>query len=136
MSADAARPRHVVIETRDPGRAEAQAAALEAAGFSTTRCSGPGHQTRDCPVWWGQNCDLLDRADVVLHDLDPRDPVDHDVFEGIRSRYARLPVVVEASTTTARRLRHDLDGCTVVVPYSMEHLVDAVAAALVEDVPA
>ena len=129
MAGHESRP-HVVIENRDDVAAAAQAAALDAAGFRTSRCAGPDHEVRDCPVLTGEPCDLIAEADVVLHDLDLDHPVDREVLARLQRDRPGLPIVVEAGTTVIRQDRRELLRCTVVTPYSMEHLAAAVAEAL------
>lgn len=123
-------PAHVVIENRDDGAAAAQAAALESAGFVTSRCTGPDHDERNCPVLSGDPCDLIEAADVVLHDLDLDHPVDREILAGLQRERPGLPIVIETATTVARQDRGELRRCIVVTPYSMEHLAAAVAEAL------
>jgi CheY-like chemotaxis protein len=121
---------HVLIENADRVAAATQAEALELAGFQATHCQGPGHEPRKCPVLSGGRCSLIEDADVVIHDLDLHDPVDREVLRQLQSSHPGLPIVVEATTEAARLATGDLDRCTVVVPYSMEHLVSAVTDAL------
>jgi DNA-binding NtrC family response regulator len=128
MTSETARRPRVVIENPRGGALAAQAAALEAAGYDVTTCEGP--DTHPCPVLDGQPCEYLEDADVVVYDLDLDDPQHRDVLTSVRERYPRLPVVVEATTHTAREHARDLAPCTVVVPYSMEHVSEAVSEAL------
>lgn len=121
---------HVLIENADPVAAATQAEALELAGFRATHCHGPDHDPRKCPVLSGGRCSLVEDADVVIHDLDLHDPTDRDVLRQLQRTHPTLPIVVEATTEAARLAAGDLDRCTVVVPYSTEHLVRAVTDAL------
>ena len=120
----------VVIENPDAAAAHEQAAALTAAGYTTTVCAGPASLPgRICPAVDGTGCALLDDADVVVHDLDLDDPASRDVLTRLRHSYPHLAVVVEATDDTAREHVEALRGCHTIRPLDMDHLVAAVSRA-------
>lgn len=127
----------VVVESARPEAREAIVRSLRAAGLAVTTCAGPAHLHGDgCPLVETADCSLLARADAVVHDLDLEDPASREVLLSLRARYEHLPVVVEATTASARRHRELLEGCTVVPPYSTEHLAEVVREAVHGAVPA
>lgn len=125
------RPR-VVIESRREAAAQAQAAALAEAGLDPVICSGPEGHGEGCPLLEGRPCDLVERADAVVYDLDLEVLEDRQVLRALGARHPSLPIVTERSTAEARRFSPDLGHCTVVVPFSATHTTDAVVAALAD----
>lgn len=123
------RPR-VVIESRRPDAARAQAAALEHAGIEAVVCGGPEMHGETCPVLSGRPCGLMDGASAVLYDLDLETMEDRQVLRALGARHPGLPIVTERTTEELRRHAADLARCTVVVPYSADHTRDAVVAAI------
>ena len=84
------RPR-LLIEDGRPALAISDFSLFQEAGFDVAFCSGPGSDPRGCPLLRGQPCALADKADVVLHGLDPG----LGVAAAVRGRRPDLPVVVE-----------------------------------------
>ena len=120
------RPMVVVESSRFEARAD-MVRSLEAEGFDVMTCAGPAMMhTGTCPLVETSDCALVADASAVVHDLDLEDPGDREVLLTLRARYPQLPVVVEASTRTAQRYAAELEGCTVVPPYSTEYLASAV----------
>jgi DNA-binding NarL/FixJ family response regulator len=123
---DDARPMVVVESSRFEARAD-MVRSLEAEGFEVMTCAGPAMMhTGTCPLVETSDCALVADASAVVHDLDLENDDDREVLLTLRARYPDLPVVVEASTRTAQRFASDLEGCTVVPPYSSERLAAAV----------
>jgi hypothetical protein len=119
-----------VIENPHAFEAVAQAEALEAAGFETVICPGPQRDESRCWLLSEGDCPLAANADVVLFGLDLENPVDRAVLRALGRRYPGKPVVAELPTDTSRHHAEDVTTCTVVVPYSMEHLAQAAVDAL------
>lgn len=118
----------VVVESARPAAREAMVRSLHEAGFDVTTCAGPHHlHAGGCPLIETSDCSQVSRAQAVVHDLDLDDPDDREVLLTLRARYPQLPVVLEAPTTMARRHADILEGCTVVPPYSSDHLAEVVA---------
>lgn len=127
------RPKVVVESARFEARA-ALVTSLEAEGFDVETCAGGRHMhTGTCPLVETSDCALVADASAVVHDLDLDDPDDREVLLTLRARYPRLPVVVETSTRSAQRYAAELEGCTVVPPYSADHLAAAVREAVVRE---
>jgi hypothetical protein len=63
------RPR-VLIETADKALLISDFRFLVDDGFDVATCAGPGHDRLRCPVLRGEECELVEQADVVLHALD------------------------------------------------------------------
>lgn len=124
------RPKVVVESARFESRT-ALVSSLEAAGFDVETCAGGRHMhTGACPLVETSDCTLVAGASAVVHDLDLEDPDDREVLLTLRARYPDLPVVVETPTRTAQRYAAELQGCTVVPPYSSEHLAEVVRGAV------
>ncbi len=79
-----------------------------------------------CPLVETADCPQVGRASAVVHDLDLDDPADREVLLTLRERYPGLPVVVEATYHQSREHAEHLEGCTVVAPFSMDHLAEVV----------
>lgn len=127
----------VVVESGRPEAREAMVRSLDAAGFDVTTCPGPHHlYGGGCPLLESSDCFQVERASALVHDLDLEDPTSREVLLTLRERYSHLPIVVEASTAVARRHHELLDGCTVVPPFSPEHLAGVVQQVVRADVPA
>lgn len=85
------RPR-VLIENDHSALNVSDFSAFRDAGFDVAYCSGPGRTCDGCPLLRGENCDVLDRADVVLHGLDPGS----GVAAAIKWWHPDIPVVQPA----------------------------------------
>lgn len=117
----------VVVESGRPGAREAMVASLRNVGFDVATCPGPRQlHAGGCPLVETSDCAQVARASAVIHDLDLDDPDDREVLLTLRARYPQLPVVVEVPTASARRHDDILEGCTVVPPYSSDHLAEVV----------
>lgn len=122
----------VVVESGRPGAREAMVRSLHEAGFDVTTCAGPRVlHAGGCPLVETSDCPAVGRASAVIHDLDLDDADDREVLLTLRARYPQLPVVVETPTASALRHADVLDGCTVVPPYSPDHLAEVVASVAV-----
>lgn len=117
----------VVVESGRPAAREALARSLREVGFDVSSCPGP-HQLHGagCPLLETSDCSQVERASAVVHDLDLDDPDDREILLTLRARYPQLPVVIELPTDAARRHDDLLEGCTVVPPFSPDHLAAAV----------
>ncbi len=125
------RPR-VLIEDDHPALAISDFSAFRDAGFEVAFCSGPGRETQTCPLLRGQECDVLARADVVLHGLDRR----LGIAAAIKRRHPELAVVVEQHSTVGGDPEPVPDGCLpLVFPCSVHGQVEAVRQALVRRSP-
>jgi hypothetical protein len=77
-----------------------RAAALEHAGYEVETCPGPS--VTDCPALDDQACPLLDRADVLLYDVDLGSPQEMGYLVGhLREDYSDLPLVVVGADDSA-----------------------------------
>ena len=128
MEAVGDRPRPlVVVESARPGAREAMVRSLHEQGFDVTTCAGPHSlHAGGCPLVETADCPQVGRASAVVHDLDLDDAVDREVLLTLRARYPGLPVVVEATYHQSHAHAEDLEGCTVVPPFSMDHLAEVV----------
>lgn len=123
--------RHVVVENPRRSAGLAQAAALEAAGYAVTYCSGPTDLPGGiCPAVDGVGCALVAGADAILYDLDLDDGPSRDVLVRLRHDYPETQIVVEAPGDVARENAALLQGCHVFAPYDMDRLVTAVGDAI------
>jgi hypothetical protein len=86
------RPR-LLVEDGRPALAISDFSLFQQAGFDVAFCAGPGSDPRACPLLRGQRCVLVDRADVVLHGLDP----ELGIAAAVRRQHPELPVVAEQS---------------------------------------
>jgi hypothetical protein len=126
-SADTGRPR-VLIEDGHEALAISDFSLFERAGLDIAFCSGPGADPPACPLLRGEPCPLVDRAEAVLHCLDPA----LGIAAAVRRECPGLPVVVE------RRRRPGgpqpvLDGCAhLPYPSSVRGQIDAVWRALAD----
>lgn len=119
-------PTRVLIENGNARARTAQAELLRDRGFVVFECGGPDPLGDGCPLLQGEVCDLVEGADLVLHDLDLDDPQHASVFDQLRARYPDLPVVLELQTSKIRRHANRLAGCTVIAPFDADHLVHAI----------
>ena len=122
-------PTRVLIENGNARARAAQAELLRDRDFVVSECSGPDPLDGGCPLLHGDTCDLVEGADLVLHDLDLDDPRHAAVFDGLRATHPDLPVVLELQTSRIRRHGSRLAGCTVIAPIDADHLVRAVEEA-------
>ncbi len=118
----------VVIESRDSASAAATASTLQARGYDSVVCAGPGGRD-GCPLVSEGRCELIEDADVTYFDLDLDDADERAVLESMRASYPQMPVVVEVPNSVALRHASLLAGCHVVLPYSAERLEQAIEAA-------
>lgn len=84
------RPR-VLVETADRALLISDFRYLVDSGFDVATCAGPGHVASRCPLLRGEECELVAKADVVLHALDP----DLRIAAAIKTAHPGLPVVVQ-----------------------------------------
>ena len=119
-------PTRVLIENSNPRARAAQAELLRDRGFVVTECGGPEPRGDGCPLLDGGGCDLVEDADLVLHNLDLDDPRHATVFDRLRAAYPDRSVVLELATSRIRRHARRLTGCTVIAPIDADHLVRAV----------
>lgn len=121
----------VLIEYEDYGVAFAAERLLDRHGYSVAVCGGPKHlRGRRCPLVTSGECPLVDRADVVVHGLDPACGANRAVLETIRRTRPERRVVVEAAESARVDYRQLLDGCEVVsFPMHSNALVKAVERA-------
>jgi DNA-binding NtrC family response regulator len=125
------RPR-VLVEDDDPALAISDFSLFRDAGFDVAVCCGPGHRPEACPLLRGQECDVLARADAVLHGLDPR----LGVAAAIRQRHPDIAVVAEQHRRVDGTLEAVPDGCVALTyPCSVKGQLDAVRRALGEGSP-
>ncbi len=117
-----ARPR-VLVETADRALRISDFRFLVDAGFDVAICAGPGHNDELCPLLRGEECELVSKADVVLHELDS----DLQIAAAIKTAYPNLPVLVQ------RPRRQDgppipvPEGCTPLdMPCSLSSQLDAI----------
>lgn len=94
----------LLVETTDPALLISDFRFLADAGFDVATCAGPDHDPYQCPMLHGEECELVEKADVVLHALDPG----LRIAAAIKTSHPDLPVLVER---TRRR-----DGPPVPVP--------------------
>jgi DNA-binding NarL/FixJ family response regulator len=129
----AERPR-VLIELADQDRGLALAAAISRAGCTVGICQGPDANAEPgtrCPLHRLQPCVAVEGSDLVVTALDFGREDGRDVLRGLRTRYPRTPLVVEATVAESLELDGLLRGCTVVpADCEPERVADAVRAAL------
>jgi GNAT superfamily N-acetyltransferase len=89
------RPR-VLVESRN-GRWGGETR-LREAGVDVAVCPGPTSRpaTDPCPLLVGERCELVDGADVVVHDLDPDEDLHLRVARALRTAAAPTPLVARA----------------------------------------
>lgn len=89
------RPR-VLVESSD-GRWEGEHL-LREAGYQVAVCPGPhGRPGSDpCPVLSGRSCELMEGADVVVHDLSPRQPMNRRLGHALVGGAVQMRVVRRA----------------------------------------
>jgi hypothetical protein len=124
----------VLIELADEDRSLALAAAIGRAGSTVGICQGPDANAEPgtrCPLHQLQPCVAVEGADLVVTALDLGQEDGRGVLRGLRMRYPRTPLVVEATVAESLELGELLSGCTVVpVGSEPERVADAVRAAL------
>jgi hypothetical protein len=128
----AARRPRVLVEHADYAFAFAAENILERNGYDVDVCRGPDHIPGGrCPFVRNARCDLVDRADVVFHGLNPDRAKDRAVLGALQGERPELPVVVELTPASARRDATVLEGC-ITVPFRMTsaEFEDALRAAL------
>jgi hypothetical protein len=115
------------VESPDRVLAISDFALFEAAGFDIAICSGPGGDRRECPLLCGEDCELVERADVVLHGPD----TGLELLAALRRRYPELAVVVEHRSASGQRTELLPEGC-IALPYpcSVGGQLDALRRAL------
>lgn len=86
------RPR-LLIEDPDPALQVSEFRLFEDAGFDVALCSGPGGRS-DCPLVAGEDCELVESADVVLMGPGMADHRD-EVAAAIHHHRPEMPVVVQ-----------------------------------------
>ena len=108
-SGAAHRPR-VLIEDSREALAISDFSLFEQAGLDVGLCSGPGGEPAHwgCPLLQGRQCPALEKADVVLHGLDPA----LGIAAAIRRRYPQLPLVVQQRRDGNGRLQEIPAGST------------------------
>ena len=121
----ATRPR-LLIESEDPVAAISDFTAFAEGGFEVAFCSGPDSDPAACPLVRGEECALVDGADVVMSCLDPS----CGVAESIVAHHPGLPVVVESRRGPDGALAPVPDGCIpLVFPSPVNGQVDALRRA-------
>jgi CheY-like chemotaxis protein len=124
--------RRVVIEEADPAARDIMAATLEAEGFHVDTCPGPSRD-RPCPLVQGDDCDMVQHADVVVCALHLANSQARDVVRVLRLRCPGTPVVIAASSWQASRYSDTVREARVLEhPVKRDSLVAAVRDALTE----
>jgi hypothetical protein len=119
------RPR-LLVEDGRPAAAVSDFSLFRDAGFDVAFCGGPDGGPGDCPLLRGQRCVLADRADVVLHGLDPG----LGVAAAIRRQRPELPVVVERPRQPDGTVASAPAGCVPLgYPCSVRGQIDALLRA-------
>jgi len=112
----------LLIEASLPALAISDFRLFQQAGFDVAFCPGPGSDLRSCPLLHGRRCVLADKADVVLHGLDPR----LGIATAIRRQRPELPVVVEQSRQRDGTVGPVPAGCAPLsYPCSVRGQIDA-----------
>ena len=120
------RPR-VLVEDDRPALAVSDFSKFQEAGFDVAFCSGPGRARESCPLLRGQECDVLARADAVLHGLDGG----LGIAAAIRLRHPDIPVLAEQRRDAAGNLEPVPEGCVpLAFACSVHGQVDALRQAL------
>ncbi len=126
------RPR-VLVEDGHPALAISDFSIFTEAGFDVAYCSGPGDGPAGCPLQRGEECEILDGADVVLHGLDQS----LDLAAAIHERHPEAGVVVEQRRHADGSVDPVPEGCTALVfPCSVTAQLDALRRALARRRPA
>lgn len=83
------------------------------------------------PLWAPGECDLVPKADVIVHTLDPRCPNHAEVLRAPRAPDPVARIVVEMPQPSIGRQRELFDGCSVrAFPEAQESLTNATGAAM------
>jgi hypothetical protein len=89
----------LLVESDDPVLAVSDFSMFAEAGFVVAHCAGPAGRPEDCPLLRGEDCGLVEDADVVLHRLEPAS----GVLEAILERHPEVPVVTVGDVAGAER---------------------------------
>lgn len=120
------RPR-VLVETADSALLISDFRFLVDDGFDVATCAGPGHDTLCCPVLRGEECKLVEEADVVLHALDP----DLQIASAIKAGHPDLPVLVQRPRRQGGRPTPVPEGCVPLdTPCSVDGQLRAIRRAV------
>jgi len=118
----------VLIEHPDDAAGLSIASALRFAGYAVTVCPGPRGRGQ-CPLIGPEGCASAHDADLVVGCLGYEREVAAEVLGELRTRYPKLPLVVETPADTGADLRALLDGCDQLpAPATPEQVVAAVQA--------
>lgn len=126
------RPR-VLVECSGDGRRDRLVAVLEGRNHAVIDCAGPkpdeGHL---CPAVEGGRCPGAAHADVVVCDLDERDPSSLEVPEAVAHELrVGASVIVVVSEEVARRHEDELADCRLLCrPVTPDEVLAAVDEAL------
>jgi DNA-binding NarL/FixJ family response regulator len=120
----------VLIEHPDEAAGLAIASGLRFAGYAVTVCPGPaGHG--QCPLIGPAGCAPAHDADLVVCCLGYERGAAREVLRELRTRYPRMPLLVEVPSDLDADLRELLDGChQVAAPATPEQIVAAVQSLL------
>ena len=120
----------MLIEHPDEAAGLAIASGMRFAGYAVAVCAGPAGRGR-CPLVGPAGCAPAHDADLVVCCLGYERGAAREVLRALRTRYPRMPLVVEVPPDIDADLRELLDGTRqVAAPATPEQIVAAVASLL------
>lgn len=121
----------VLIEAADWSTRQLLTQVVEAAGYRSAACAGPGGSDHRCRLASGEGCQAVETADVVLYALRPGDQRNREALLALRRRLPGTPVVVDVPEPARRADPEAYDGCIAIsAPHSPEAVVAALRDAL------
>jgi len=88
VSAEGSARRRILVESGDPVWAVVMEQLCDPADFEFASCRGPLLSQAGCPLLRGEPCQELERADVILHDLDHRQPANAALLAELKRKWA------------------------------------------------
>ena len=120
----------VLIEHADETKGMSLAAAVRQAGYTVAVCPGPAQSER-CPLTGDEGCEAAHGADLIVTSLGLGTRQSREVFEALRTRCPRTPLVVEVTREETEEWPDLLQGCEVVIsPVTPDALVATVRGVL------
>jgi DNA-binding NarL/FixJ family response regulator len=122
----------VLVEHPDEAAGLEISAGLRFAGYAVAVCPGPRGRGQ-CPLTGPAGCAPVHDADVVVCSLGYEREAAREVLRELRTRYPRLPLVVEVPSDVDAGLHELLEGCRQLpAPATPEQIVAAVRSLAAE----